>query len=63
MIMPVSVAMPKQAMKPTHTATLKSMGGVSQPFMIFGNRYMKKAPPASASGTASIINAASARSL
>ena len=63
MMMPVSVAMPKQAMKPTHTATLKSIGGADQPFMILGNRYMKNAPPARASGTAIIISAASARSL
>ena len=45
MMMPVSVAMPKQAMKPTHTATLKSIGGALQPCMILGNRYMKNAPP------------------
>ena len=37
--------------------------GRDQPCMIFGNRYMKNAPPAKASGTASIIKPASARSL
>ena len=57
------VAMPKQAMKPTQTATLKSMGGALHPWAILGNKYMKKAPPARASGTASIIKPASARSL
>ena len=62
MMMPVSVAIPKQAMNPTQTATLKSSGGASQPFTIFGNRNRKNAPPASASGTASIISPASARS-
>ena len=55
--------MPKQAMKPTQTATLKSIGGADQPCMILGNRNMKNAPPARASGTASIIRQASAKSL
>ena len=37
--------------------------GADQPFKILGKRNMKNAPPANASGTASIISPASARSL
>ena len=36
--MPVSVAMPKQAMKPTQTATLKSIGGRAPTLSDFGEQ-------------------------
>ena len=53
MTMPVSVAMPKQAMKPTQTATLK----------LKPNRHWNSTPPTSAPGTAIIISTASMKSL
>ncbi len=42
MMMPVSVAMPKQAMKPTQTATLKSIGGASQPLHDLGEQEQEE---------------------
>ena len=53
MMMPVSVAMPKHAMNPTCTATLK----------LSPRSQRNKTPPTRASGTAIIINTASIRSL